>query len=181
MRADDVERVSSPGLSDDDVLATLRLRLAVEDFVTHDAELLDSWRLDEWLAQFTDDCRYLMPAAGWPDSDPERDLFFVQDDRFLLGERIASMLSGTAWAESPRSTTHHVIGNVQASRSDDGVVHATAKGIATRSSGSKFDLYPYTLHLDLLTDADGHFRIRTRRVVLGLEQLRPHGRVSILL
>ena len=114
MRADDVERVSSPRVSDDDVLATLRLRLAVEDFVTHDAELLDSWRLDEWLAQFTDDCRYLMPAAGWPDSDPERDLFFVQDDRFLLGERIASMLSGTAWAESPRSTTHHVIGNVAA-------------------------------------------------------------------
>ncbi len=162
-------------------LADVRLRLAVEDFLTYDAALLDGWQLQEWLELFTEDSHYLVPATGWPDGDPAHDLFFVQDDLFLLTERVTSILNGTAWAESPLSTTHRVVGNVRVKRLDDGSVQVIAKGIAHRASGKNLDVFPYTLHLDLLLGGPAGFRIRNRRAVLGLEQLRPHGRVSILL
>lgn len=34
----------------------------VEAFLYHESELLDEWRLEEWLDLFTEDCRYDVPA-----------------------------------------------------------------------------------------------------------------------
>ena len=156
------------------------LRDGVTDFMFHDAELLDTWRLEEWLELFTEDCWYFMPTTDRPNGDPHRDLFFIQDDRFLLMQRVTALMNGTAWAESPQSTTHRMISNVRACRLDDGTVEARANGIAHRASNQRVDVYPYRLELHLLDDGDS-FKIHTRRAVLALDQLRPHGRVSILL
>ena len=41
-------------------------RTDVEDFLFAEAELLDEWRLPEWLELFTDDAIYYVPATDLP-------------------------------------------------------------------------------------------------------------------
>ena len=41
-------------------------RTDVEDFLFAEAELLDEWRLPEWLELFTDDAKYYVPATDLP-------------------------------------------------------------------------------------------------------------------
>ena len=36
-------------------------RAEVEDFLYHEADLLDNWRLDDWLALCTEDVGYYIP------------------------------------------------------------------------------------------------------------------------
>ena len=50
-------------------------RTEVEDFLFAEAELLDEWRLPEWLELFTDDAIYYVPATDLavdasPDNNP---------------------------------------------------------------------------------------------------------------
>jgi 3-phenylpropionate/cinnamic acid dioxygenase small subunit len=47
------------------------LRQKIEDFLYHEAELLDERRLREWLELFTDDARYSMPIRYNPLERPE--------------------------------------------------------------------------------------------------------------
>jgi p-cumate 2,3-dioxygenase beta subunit len=168
-------------MPDPTALDVTTLRAEVEDFLHHDAELLDGWRLREWFERFTPDCRYHIPTTDRPDGDPETDLSFVWDDWFLLSQRIESILDGTAWAESPRSTTHRMISNVRVRLLDDGSVEARANVLVHRAAGARLDPYPAFLTLNLLRTDDGRFEIRHRKAVLAMEQLRPHGRLSILL
>jgi p-cumate 2,3-dioxygenase subunit beta len=153
----------------------------VAAFLAYDSELLDEWRLDEWLELFTPDCRYLVPATDRPDGDPRDDLFFIRDDYFLLSERVAAMLNGTAWTESPHSTTHRMITNVRAHELGDDQVLAKANLLVHRARAGRLDAYPAHLTLLLVRGGKAGFEIVERKAVLAMQQLRPHGRVSILL
>ena len=42
-------------------------RAEVEDFLYHEAALLDDWRLDEWLGLLTDDAAYYVPPNDKPE------------------------------------------------------------------------------------------------------------------
>ena len=156
-------------------------RAEVEDFLYHDADLLDRWQLREWFELFTPDCRYLIPTTDKPDGDPAVDLHLVNDDWFLLSQRIDALLTGSAWAESPRSTTHRMITNVRAHESDDGLIVANANVLVHRSRGNRIDAYPARLRLKLVPGGPAGFEIVERQAVLAMEELRPHGRLSILL
>jgi p-cumate 2,3-dioxygenase subunit beta len=153
----------------------------VELFLYEDAELLDSWQLREWYARFTPDGQYLIPATDRPTGDPDVDLFFVRDDWFLLGQRVDAMLNGTAWAESPQSTTRHLVSNVRAWTMDDGTIEVAANFVVYRSILDRLDTYPGYYRMTLLRGGASGFEIRTRRSTLSMAQLRPHGRVSVLL
>src|SRR6202012_5874385 len=112
---------------------------------------------------------------------PHDDLFFIRDDHFLLGERVAALLDGTAWTESPHSTTHRMITNVRAEVLADGRVSAKANLLVHRARAGRIDSYPAHLYLLLVRGGRFGFQIVERKAVLAMEQLRPHGRVSILL
>jgi p-cumate 2,3-dioxygenase beta subunit len=161
--------------------STPALRAAVEDFLFFEADLLDRWQLQEWLALWTDEVTYLIPATDRPDGDPSRDLFLVQDDRFLLEQRVQSLLTKTAWAESPHSTTRRLVSNVRARHLGDGTVECQANFVVYRSRGSNVDVYPGRYELLLEHGGPAGFRMRARKAILSLEQLRPHGRVSFIL
>ena len=63
-------------------------RSDVEDFLFTEADLLDQWRLPEWLTLFTDDAKYEVPCTDLPpDASPDTNLFYIADDRVRLGER----------------------------------------------------------------------------------------------
>jgi 3-phenylpropionate/cinnamic acid dioxygenase small subunit len=99
----------------------------------------------------------------------------------LLSERVAALLNGTAWTESPHSTTHRMITNVRAKDLGDGRVEAKANLLVHRARGGRLDAYPAHLTFILVRGGRAGFEIIERKAVLAMEQLRPHGRVSILL
>ena len=75
----------------------------IEHFLIDEAALLDEWRLEEWLALMAPDARYLVPPLDMPDADHHDTLFLIADDRRTLASRVRQLLSGTTWAENPRS------------------------------------------------------------------------------
>jgi p-cumate 2,3-dioxygenase beta subunit len=155
-------------------------RPEVEDFLFHEAQLLDNWQLDQWVALFTDDGEYLIPPTDVPDGDPKRDLFLVYDDRHRLGERARRLGKKSAHAEFPHSRTRHMIANVQV-RQDGAAVRATCNFVVYRSKNGVNDIYPGHSEYDLVPGDDGGFRIRRKRAVLDVDTLRPQGKVSIIL
>ena len=50
-------------------------RAQVEDFLFHEAALLDEWRLDAWQELLADDACYYVPSNDQPQSDHRRALF----------------------------------------------------------------------------------------------------------
>src|SRR5229473_3405494 len=85
----------------------------IEQFLIDEAALLDEWRLDEWLALMAPDSRYLVPPLDAPDADHRDTLFLIADDRRSLASRVRQLLSGTTWAENPRSRTRRLVTNVR--------------------------------------------------------------------
>lgn len=155
-------------------------RAEVEDFLYHEARLLDEWKLDAWVALFTEDGEYLIPPTDVPDGDPKRDLFLVYDDRHRLGERAKRLGKKSAHAEFPHSRTRHMISNVEA-RQEGAIVQARCNFVVYRSKQGVNDIYPGHSVYELRLAADGGFRIRSKRAVLDVDTLRPQGKVSIIL
>jgi len=147
----------------------------VEQFLYQDAELLDSWKLHEWLARFSTGTNDL------PDGDPAKDLFLVQDDRFLLEQRVTSLLTRSAHAEYPHSRTRRLVTNIRARERSDGTILALANFAIFRMRTGVFDTYVGYYRIVLERDAEHGLLIAERRAVLDLDALRPHGKVSILL
>src|SRR5687767_3197153 len=89
--------------------SSIALREIVEDFLYQEADLLDAWRLDEWLALFIADARYVVPTTDLPDGDPQKDLVFIDDDMVRLRARVERLKSRHAHREYPSSRTRRFI------------------------------------------------------------------------
>ncbi len=157
-------------------------RTEAEDFLYHEADLLDGWDLEAWLALCTDDVVYEVPATGMPDGSPATSLFLIHDDRFMLESRIKRLLSRNAHAENPRSRTRRLITNVRVrgnGGSDEMEVRASFHVIRFRDDAMHHYVGRYTYRLRRV---DGQLRIAHRRAALDADSLRHSGgKVSILL
>lgn len=158
-------------------------RAALEDFLYDEAELLDQWRLVEWLDLFAPEGRYVVPPTDKPDADPAEHLVLVHDDRFLLEQRVNSLLTRAAHAEYPHSRTRRAVTNVRAFRAEDGTVRLQANFSVVRIRNGALDTYVghYRHVLQPAPETPAGYRFLERRSVLDLDALRPHGKVSILL
>jgi p-cumate 2,3-dioxygenase subunit beta len=156
-------------------------REQVEDFLYAEADLLDSWRLDEWLALFDQERGgYYVPTTDCPpDADPSTTVFLIADDMPKLRSRVEQLLSGLTWAENPRSRTRHIVNNVRIIGREGEVLLARANFVVYRMRFQNIDPYIGTYHYKLIPN-NGTFKILERRVVLDLEALRPHGKVSFI-
>lgn len=161
------------------MIATAGLRLAIEDFLYHEAALLDEWRLDEWLELFTPDARYTVPSTDLPRGDPASTLILIEDNIDRIRGRVERLKSRRAHREFPSSRTRRLITNVRVLEQRDDEIEITANFVVyrfRRSSDAYVGRYLYTL----VPDGES-FKIRRRRAELDLEALRPHGTVSIIL
>ena len=107
-RADGAARMNKPL----DPAATVT-RAEVEDLLYYEAELLDSWRLDDWLGLLTEDATYYVPPNDKPDGDHRYTLFIIADDIVRLRERVIRLKDPNCHAEYPPSRTRRLIGNVR--------------------------------------------------------------------
>jgi p-cumate 2,3-dioxygenase beta subunit len=162
------------------VLSTPLTRADAEDFLIKEAGLLDAWKLEEWAALFTDDGEYLIPATDDPEGKPGTSLFLIYDDRHRLEERAKRLLKKNAHAEVPRSQTRHMTTNVVVGESKDGFVPVSCNFVVFRSRMEVTNIYPGHAEY-LLVQNGGGLKIKSKKAVLDVDALRPHGKISIIL
>jgi 3-phenylpropionate/cinnamic acid dioxygenase small subunit len=97
--------------------ADVERRAELEEFLYHEAWLLDQGRFDEWLELYTDDATYWIPLQA-DQSDPLTTSSIVYDDRRLLEVRVRQFQHPRAHARVPVPRTVHQIGNVRVIESD---------------------------------------------------------------
>ena len=155
------------------------LREQVEDFLFREAELLDDWRLDDWVSLFTEDARYVVPTTDLPEGDPQRDLVFIDDDITRLRARAVRLNSRHAHREYPWSRTRRFVSNVRVDESGNGELSVTSNVLVYRFRSGEGAPYVGSVNYVLRRNGEG-FKIAYRRAVLDLEALSWHGAVSII-
>jgi 3-phenylpropionate/cinnamic acid dioxygenase small subunit len=160
-------------------LARLLLKEEIEQFLYHEAELLDERRYEEWLALFAEDAQYFMPMRrNVPHDEPEReftragsDVNWFDEGKDTLTRRVKQILTGIHWAEEPPSRICHMISNVQ-------VVPPTTPGGSSSevTVKSRFLVYRNRVETetdflvgkreDLLRRVDGGWQIARRKIIL---------------
>lgn len=159
----------------------LLLRLRIEDLLYHEADLLDRWQLDEWLALYTGDAQYFVPPSD-VDGDtasPETALFYIIDDRIRMEQRVIRLSKIGAHSEHPRSKVRHLVSNVRVER-DGAIIRARSSFAVWRSKDITTDVF-VGHYLHEIVEHDGGLMIARKTCVLDMEALRPHARISIIL
>ena len=156
------------------------LRAEVEDFLYHEAELLDAWKLDAWLTLLAEDVNYLVPPNDRPDADHHDTLFTIADDATRLKERIIRLKDPSCHVEYPPSRTRRFISNVRVEE-EGGLIRARANFAVHRfRRRSDFRIFVGE-YRHVLVRVDGALRFKERRAILDAEELGPMGSVSFLL
>lgn len=154
----------------------LELRIAVQDFLVYEAELLDDRKFEEWLELFTEDITYDAPirvTRRTPNPTVVDDISFFDENLQSLTLRVKRLRTDVAWAEDPPSHTRRFVTNIRVRPS------ATEDELEVRSSlmlfRSRGDMGAYDLivgeRFDQLRTVDGQFRIARRRIILDQSSL----------
>ena len=156
-------------------------RADVEEFLFHEAALLDEWRLDEWLGLLTEDAVYKIPPNDKPDGCSDNTLFILADDIERIRARVKRLQSHSAHAEFPHSRTRRLIANVRILDRSNGVVGVAANFVIYRFRREEkireyVGSYRYTLK-----PTPGGLKIAERIVRLDALELAGLGSVSFIL
>jgi 3-phenylpropionate/cinnamic acid dioxygenase small subunit len=137
-----------------------------EQFLMHEARLLDDARFDEWLALFTEDAWYWIPTE--PDQQSPFDtVSLVYDDRRLLETRVRRLKSPRIYSQEPPSRTSRIIGNVTLEEAppDHSACTVRSKFLVLENRRANQRLFGGTARHHLV-QVDGHLRIAWKRVDL---------------
>ncbi|HEX6692010.1 MAG TPA: aromatic-ring-hydroxylating dioxygenase subunit beta [Burkholderiales bacterium] len=85
--------------------------MSPEQFLYHEARLLDEQRLEEWLALFTEDATYWVPLEQGQ-KDPVGTSSIIYDDRTLLELRVKQARHPRAHSRLPLARTVHQVSNI---------------------------------------------------------------------
>jgi len=144
-----------------------------EQFLFHEAQLLDTQRFEEWLALFTEDATYWVPLER-NQQDPHETSSLVYDDRTLLELRVKQFRHPRAHARAPLARTVHQVGNIVV---QDLVVTSTLTVVEFRNERQK--LWAGLVEHRLRRERDS-FRIARKRIDLVNSEGEIEG-ISILL
>ena len=155
-------------------------RSQIEDFLYYEAALLDEWRTKEWKDLYTEDSEYLVPPTENPDADKNTALFIINDDYHRLTQRALRLTRRSAHSEFPHSIVCHMISNVRIVEQSSEAIMLNYNQVVYRSKRQITDTYICHVRQSLVPDGDS-FKIRSKRVILAADTLRPQGRISIIL
>ena len=117
----------------------------IEQFLYHEARLLDTHQFEAWLELFTDDATYWVPLER-DQKDAIETSSHIHDDRTLLGLRVQQVRHPRAHARLPLARTVHQVGNIVATADGPEIrVHSTLQVVgapvpivATRRGDTRF-------------------------------------------
>ena len=160
-------------------------RAQIEDFLYREAWLLDDWDLNTWLTLWAEDgTRYVVPCNDDPDGDPARNLVLIDDDQLRMRLRVERLISRKAHREYPHSRTNHQVSNVIVGTAEgagaDAELPVTAAFTVWRFRNGKASYYVGRYHYRFIA-VGGELRIRSKRPVLDMTELRPVGDLAIIL
>jgi 3-phenylpropionate/cinnamic acid dioxygenase small subunit len=92
-------------------------RAAFEDFLIHEARLLDERRFRDWMELFADDGTYWVPATA-DQKSPFEEASLFYDDRELMKTRIERLEHPRIHVQTPPSRTAHIVGNLVVEETD---------------------------------------------------------------
>jgi benzoate/toluate 1,2-dioxygenase beta subunit len=92
-------------------------RARFEEFIIHEARLLDERRFRDWMALFAEDGTYWVPALPEQQSPFDQASLFY-DDRDLMKTRIDRLEHPRIHVQTPPSRTAHLVGNIAVDESD---------------------------------------------------------------
>jgi 3-phenylpropionate/cinnamic acid dioxygenase small subunit len=151
------------------------LQFEIEQFLFHEADLLDSHRYDQWLELFTDDIRYLMPVrTNTTDTGGritgENGVPLFDEDMQSLRMRISRLKDPTAWAETPPSRTRRIIGNIMLAPEKSGEIRVRSNFIVFKLRGDRHrDIFAGSRN-DLLRFSEQSTQWRIARRTIALEE-----------
>ena len=163
------------------VAKDLVTRAQVEDFLYHEAALLDEWRLDAWQELLTDDACYYVPSNDQPESDHRHALFLIADDRERIRQRIIRVQDPNCHAEYPKSRTRRMIANVRILDVEGDLISVAANFVCYRFRRYERVREYVGAYRYLLRRAGDSFRIKERRVLIDAHELGTLGSVSFIL
>jgi 3-phenylpropionate/cinnamic acid dioxygenase small subunit len=139
------------------------------ELLYREAACLDECRWDDWLAMFTEDCEFWIPA--WKGeheltSDPTREVSLVYyNRRARLEERVSRIRSGLSAASTPLPRTLHLVSNVRLGerRQQELAVLANwhVHSYRFQTTDTLYGRYEYGL-----VQHEGQWRIRRKKIVL---------------
>ena len=88
-------------------------RTATVEFIYREARLADEARYADWLALWTDDGVYWVPATTDPAAGPDTHISHVYDNRARLETRVKLLLTGARYSQEPASRMRRLISNVE--------------------------------------------------------------------
>ena len=136
----------------------------IEQFLYHEARLLDLQRYEEWLALYTEDASYWVPLEQGQ-SEPIETSSIIHDDKTLLELRVKQARHPRAHARLPLARTVHTVSNVMVVRDSDYevVVNSTLQLVEFRNERQRVW---GALVEHRLRRAGGSFRIARKRIDL---------------
>lgn len=165
-----------PMVATPDPLAHLLLVRDIEEFLFHEANLLDDRQFSAWLDLLTDDIRYFMPIRrnvlysdqAKANTLEGENISWFDEDKFTLEQRVRQIETGIHWAEEPLSRTTHMVSNV--------VVAEASSSNSEINVSLRFLLYRNRLETetdifvgkrkDTLRRCDGGWKIARRMILL---------------
>jgi biphenyl 2,3-dioxygenase subunit beta len=152
---------------------TPALQHEIEQFLYHEAALLDGGLYHRWLALFTDDVRYWMPARETRGDDDglagSQEMALFDDDKAFLIERVRRIDGGRAHAETPPSRTRRLIANVMitpGAPGDHETLDVAANFMVFQARLERTESTYFGRREDGLRRADGGWRIARRKIML---------------
>jgi 3-phenylpropionate/cinnamic acid dioxygenase small subunit len=152
-------------------MSALLTRAEAEDLLYREAFLLDTGDWDAWLALFTPDVVFWMPA--WRDettqtADPDAELSLIYyKGRKNLEDRVKRARSGLSIASTPLPRVVHAVTNVLVLSSDGGQAHVAASFTVHRydARAERTDMFFGRYDYVLQPQADG-WRIARKKITL---------------
>ena len=119
----------------------LLLEREIENFLYHEAELLDERRYDEWLELIADDIRYYMPMRRnvkfghheRENTSEDSEISWFDEGKATLTGRVRQIQTGLHWAEEPVSRVCHMVSNVQVLEVQGDQVRAKSRFLVYRN------------------------------------------------
>ena len=158
----------------------------IEQFLYHEARLLDNRKFHEWLDLLTDDIRYWMPVRSnrYPviskaisildgsryeggEISKEGELAILDEDKDSLTRRVDRLDTGMAWAEDPPSRTRHFVSNVEVEPgANESELKVYSNFIMYRTRAETEQDFYVGSREDVLRKVAGQWKVAYRKIVL---------------
>lgn len=140
------------------------VREAVSQFLYREARLQDTHAYDAWEALWDDEAIYWVPANG-EDSDPEREMSFIYDNRSRIALRVRQLKTGKRHSQTPPSRLARIVSNIEFLDGSEDEIRVAANTMVFESNLRGETVWATRNEYTLRPFGDG-FRMRSKKVVL---------------